>query len=33
LYEEESKEDVPPVSGVTLTVQTMMKTALLDGDV
>lgn len=33
LYEEESKDDIPAVSGVTLTVQTIMKTAALDGDV
>lgn len=33
LYEEESKDDIPAVSGVTLTVQTILKTAALDGDV
>lgn len=32
VYEEESKEDTPPIKAVTLTVQTIMKTAVLDGD-
>ena len=33
LYEEESKEEALAVSGVTLTVQTIMKTSVLDGDI
>lgn len=33
VYEEESKDGTLPVKAVTLTVQTIMKTAVLDGDV
>ena len=33
LYEEESKDGTLPIKAVTLTVQTIMQTAVLDGDV